>query len=86
MPRGEVDAPIAAAFPVHQPAYAGARQRLRALMRIEAPDLGPGRGIQREDAKLGGGCVQHTVRDDRLALHLGAFEPVAGVVRPRDTE
>ena len=71
---------------VHEPADACPRECLRVLAGVEAPERRAGRGVEREDAKLGRGRVEDAVRHHRLALHLGSLEGILGVVRPCDLE
>ena len=67
--------------------------RMRVRLGVFASLLGsklhfsaPGRGVEREHAQLRRRRVEHAVRDDRLALHLGALERVARVVGPGDLQ
>ena len=83
VPRREIDAPVVAALPVHQPADPRACERLGVAVGVEAPDLGAGGRVQRKYAKLRRGRIQHAVRDDRLALHFRSVEGIVRVVGPR---
>ena len=53
---------------------------------IETPDLLAGGRVHRHDLQRRRRHVEDSVDDDRLALHLGAFEGVVRVVRPRHLE
>ena len=52
--------------------------------RVEAPELLPGGGVEREGPLLGRHRVEDPVDDHRVRLHLGPVERVLGVVGPRD--
>ena len=58
-------------------------RRRPAAVRIEAPELFAGRGVEREHAQLGRRRVQHAVDHDRIRLHLRIPELVVRLVRPR---
>ena len=80
---GEVEAPVLAALPVHEPADARARtarRRRRGGSKLHF-QLAGGR-VEGEHAQPGRGRVEDAVGDHGLALHLRARERLAGVVGP----
>ena len=77
---GEEEAAFLAFLPHHEAAVAAAGWF--AFAGVKLPEGLAGGGVEGEDLLLGGGAVEDAVDDQGVALNLGAFFSVAGVVGP----
>src|SRR4029078_7016435 len=87
---GDKNAPLRSVLPINDATIDAQRARvdLRALERVEHPELFPGRRLECERLQLWRRRVEDAVYDDGIALDLGpAVGPrVSGVIRPLDRE
>ena len=80
----EEDAAIVTVGPVGDAAAALLADDFASAVGIEIPFQFAGCGVERDEAKLRRGGVEDAIDDERLALHFGAGEGVAGFVGPGD--
>ena len=70
----------------HHAAVTNARRGRRPVLRVEAPALRAGGGVERNHLHLGRGGIQHPVDHDGVGLHLRPGKGVLGVEGPRHFE